>query len=513
MNMKLKYAYGAAMKTSDSGQGESPWNKTEIYESNGVSVIAMGEAGERTEGSRRYAWVVAEAAAALIARRFDELYSAEEEDFVRTELLLKTMEVLSEENGISLSRAADSLLFVAVKENRYLAGHMGGGLIVRWDGNPSILSKPGTEEPVMSNLRVYKGEFREPFGFMLISDNGYSSFYDAETEGLSPACGTFFEWLREYDEETVSEAFADNMKKYFLQDAKGDIRVAAVVSDENDGEGDAEPALEPENGADIEPQAEVELQEEIKPEAALPEGVVGSDGSEVETEVEKAVRERKAKLIKSVLALLIVLVGVTVFALTQLSPAPADVKGPESSGETESKAPISPAESVEGTEGAGVEPLVSFAVENPEYYEAGRYKAGVDIPAGEYFFWTGDMLEPGKIIVNDDTCLSDELYCMTIELKDWDTLISDYSFTPAENVNPVKAVGGTLISGKYKVGKDIEPGTYQISPAGQRKEGRYYSIYDEEISNDKKFSSETAVTVPEKGYIVFYNGVLSVGQE
>lgn len=504
MKMKLKYAYGAARKASDSGQEEGSWNKTEIYEWNGASVLSLGEAGERTEGSQRYAWVVAEAVSALVAKRFDELYSAEEEDFVKTELLLKTMEVLSEENRISLSRAVDGLLFVAVKDNRYLAGHMGGGLIARWDGNPSILSMPSTEEPVMSNLRVYKGDFQEPFGFMLISHNAYPSFYDAETEGLSPACGTFFEWLREYDEETVSEAFTDNMKKYFLQDAKGDIRVAAVVSDENDGEESAESVLAPENEAELEPEVVLSGVDE------------DSGGAEAGAETPKEVKGRKAKLIKYALALLIVLVGVTVFALSQLPPAPADVKGPDSPEQTEPKEPIPPAESVEGvegTEGSGAEPLVSFAVEAPESYDPGRYKAGVDIPAGEYFFWTGNMLEPGKIMVNDDTGLSGELYCMTIQLKPWDTLVSDYPFISAENVNPVKAVGGTLISGKYKIGKDIEPGTYRISLADESKKGRYYSIFDEELSNDIKFSEETLVKVPEKGYIVFYNGVLSVPQE
>lgn len=121
------------------------------------------------------------------------------------------------------------------------------------------------------------------------------------------------------------------------------------------------------------------------------------------------------------------------------------------------------------------------------------------------------MLVPGSIKVNGDSCLSGELYCMTVQLNEWDTLVSDYRFTAAENISPIKATGGVLISGKYKIGKDIAPGTYQIAPSDQGGEGRYYSIFDEEISNDTKFSGETTVKVPEEGYIVFYNAVLSVG--
>jgi len=162
------------------------------------------------------------------------------------------------------------------------------------------------------------------------------------------------------------------------------------------------------------------------------------------------------------------------------------------------------------TNSASYEPSVTFSVENPEAFDAGEYKAGVDIPAGEYFFWTGEMLEPGSIVVNDDTCLSDELYCMTIQLNEWDTLVSDHRFTAAENVNPVKAKDGILLSGKYKIGKDIAPGTYMVSPVKEDTKGRYYSIFDEEISNDTEVIVETAVVVPEEGYVVFYNSAMVV---
>lgn len=174
--------------------------------------------------------------------------------------------------------------------------------------------------------------------------------------------------------------------------------------------------------------------------------------------------------------------------------------------QAETNTSAAPADSFEN-----YEPSVAFAVANPKSYDAGEYKAGVDIPAGEYFFWTGEMLVPGSIKVNGDSCLSGELYCMTVQLNEWDTLVSDYRFTAAENISPIKATGGVLISGKYKIGKDIAPGTYQIAPSDQGGEGRYYSIFDEEISNDTKFSGETTVKVPEEGYIVFYNAVLSVG--
>lgn len=216
--MKLKYAYGAASRILDGGRETEYQDKAGLVEKDGAAVISPASEG----------------AAALVAARFDELYSLEE-DLVRREL------PENKDKG---------LMFVAVKENRYLAGHMGGGLIARWDGSPSVLSKPEPEAsalsktdpgvPALANLRIYKGELQEPFGFMLISEGACRSLYNSSTAGLSPACGTFFEWLREYDEEMVSEAFTDNINKYFLKDGSGDISVAAMVSDENDEGGGPE---------------------------------------------------------------------------------------------------------------------------------------------------------------------------------------------------------------------------------------------------------------------------------
>ncbi len=453
--MKLKYAYGAASGSPGGGQETGYQGSAGFVEKDGAAVISPAS----------------EAVAALVAVRFDELYSSDEE-LIRRELPGNMTE----------------LLFVAVKENRYLAGHMGGGLIARWNGSPSVLSKPEPEglalskaEPevsAMANLKIYKGELQEPFGFMLISEGACRSLYNSGTAGLSPACGTFFEWLREYDEETVSEAFTDNINKYFLKDVTGDISVAVMVSDEND----------------------TEKEEELVTGEPSPEG---AENGEERDEAPEEASGKRGRILKYLLALLIILAAVSVCIL--IRPDGNAGKEPKGADQMEPSIPA-PAESFEN-----YEPSVTFAVENPESYDAGEYKAGVDIPAGEYFFWTGEMLEPGSIKVNGDSCLSGELYCMTVQLNEWDTLVSDYRFTAAENISPIKATGGVLISGKYKIGKDIAPGTYQIAPSDQGGEGRYYSIFDEEISNDTKFSGETTVEVPEAGYIVFYNAVLSVG--
>jgi hypothetical protein len=322
---------------------------------------------------------------------------------------------------------------------------------------------------------------------MLLSGGACRSLYEYDTGNLSPACGTFFEWLKEYDGETVSEALADNINKYFLKETKDDIGVVVMVTDEG---GTAPPEED-----------ELDTDTEIVQESDEP-AETGGSGDEP---VQETIKSRN--YIRYLIAAALVVILAVVAVLTMNPPGNTDQKEQEKAG---TNPPAAASENSNPAVLSGSEPSVSFSADNPKSYDAGTYQVGEDIPAGEYFFWTGGMLAPDSVKVNDFTCLSGELYCLTVKVGEGDTLSSDYRFTAAENVNPVGAANGILISGKYKIGKDIARGTYKISPLDQNTEGKYYSILNGEISNDETFSGETTVKVPEEGYIVLYNSALKI---
>ena len=460
--MKLKYAHGIVSGISSIEQETECQDKIKIkiINENEAAVLVLADYTGMIENYGFHAELSADTVAIFVSENFDELYISEDE---YTKKMIRDHIIKSlQESGIEPPGMDGSLLFTAVKDGRYLAAHFGDGLIVRLNGNCTVLSMSdnglvnneiysASEDDERANLRIYKGDMQEPFGFMLLSGGACQSLYDYGTGNLSSACGTFFEWLKEYDEETVGEALVDNIGKYFKKDTKGDICIAVMVSDKDDS----------------------------------------------------AKRCRKNKDLKYIIIAMLVVLIIIISKLIQpavIEPTDKDKVDPKPS-----NPPI--------TNSVDYEPSVTFSVENPKSFEPGEYKAGVDIPAGEYFFWTGEMLKPDSIVVNDDTCLSGELYCMTIQLNEWDTLVSDYRFTAAENVNPVKATDGVLMSGKYKIGKDIAPGKYTVSLTKNNTAGKYYSVLDGEISNKTEFTEDTTVEVPEAGYIVFYNSVLMVGQK
>ncbi len=210
--MKVKYAYGKAPGASDIRKRAVC--QITLAEENGVAVMVLADPADAEGNTGPRAKLEAEAAVKLLTEQFDELYAGKE---------------------IGLCGIDGALLFAAVKGSRYLAGHRGSGLIALLNDGCSILSKPESGGRELRDMRIYKGEhLQDPAGFLLMSDGACRSLYDTGTGNLSSACGTFFEWLKEYDEETVSEALADNIDKYFLKDGQGDIAVAVMVSEQDE---------------------------------------------------------------------------------------------------------------------------------------------------------------------------------------------------------------------------------------------------------------------------------------
>lgn len=508
--MKFKCAYGIVPGLSSIGQGTDRQSQIRFVNKNGVAAVCLADTEGTLERAKFYAELAAEAGTALMTERFDEMYSLED-DSVKKEVLEKIEEVFRKA-GLKLSGVKITLLFAAVKAGRYLAGNMGDGLVARLDGGSSVLLVPedgpfpgrtyfAAQDNELGNLRICRGDLEGSSGLMIMSAGGCRSLYESGTGSLSPACGTFFEWLKEYDEETVSEALADNIDKYFIKDTKGDIGIAVLAPDDDDAETAAE-------GSDTEESEAVSNMEEALEENAahtLKEDKIAEIGN------------GRKKLKYAIAAAILVLAVILIFALRQPG---STVQKPGEKGDKKPPVTQSQDSGPSGSQSKGsespagqldnMEPTVSFSAENPVSYDPGQYEVGQDISAGEYFFWTGEMLEPGSIEINGESCLSDKLYCMTVQVGEGDTLYSDYRFTAASNVNPVKAAKGILISGKYKIGKDIAPGNYTISPESKDIKGRYYSVLDGKIDNADTFSDDTAVVVPKEGYIVFYHSVLHV---
>ena len=113
-------------------------------------------------------------------------------------MLIEELKNISAASNFNLKDLASTLLSVAVKENNFIALHIGDGVIGMLDDeNLTILSKPDNGEfanettfvtsvDAISHFRLYKGDIDKVSAFMLMSDGAASGFYNRSSQNLVP---------------------------------------------------------------------------------------------------------------------------------------------------------------------------------------------------------------------------------------------------------------------------------------------------------------------------------------
>lgn len=164
----------------------------------------------------------------VLNKNFDKYFSAEKSDKVAEELLSILIEELgkiSAASNCNLKDLASTLLSVAVKENKFIALHIGDGVIGILDGeNLTVLSKPDNGEfanettfvtsiDAISHLRLYKGDIETVSAFMLMSDGAASGFYNRSSQNLVPILKKIIEAVNILPAEDVERELTENFNE------------------------------------------------------------------------------------------------------------------------------------------------------------------------------------------------------------------------------------------------------------------------------------------------------------
>ncbi len=160
-----------------------------------VAVAALADGAGSARHARRGAEVATIAVVDLLRARFVDLVAGGPR-FARDAILSAVDAAIDEEAariGAALRDLASTLLFVAVDRDRFLAGHLGDGLIgVRRAGRAELLSAPANGEHANetvfvptrsgdSDLRLYAGATTGVDGFVLLTDGAADGLW-----GLRP---------------------------------------------------------------------------------------------------------------------------------------------------------------------------------------------------------------------------------------------------------------------------------------------------------------------------------------
>jgi len=136
---------------------------------------------------------------------------------------------------------SSTLLFIVIKDNKYIAGHIGDGLIGTLNnGNLSILSYPENGEYSNSTyfvtnknahkyLRIYRGDIDSKTSFILMSDGTSETLYDKKNSNLAKANEIFCQWLDVNSEQKMDEILKNNLENIISRKTHDDCSIVIAT--------------------------------------------------------------------------------------------------------------------------------------------------------------------------------------------------------------------------------------------------------------------------------------------
>lgn len=217
--------------------------------SNGTTVIALADGAGSYKNPEIGAETVNGYVCDYIVRHFSELYNKSNQEIAK-ELLLGMREKLIDKAKtleLNVKDLSSTILFVGVNNNRYLAGHIGDGMIGYFSDNKALpLSHPDNDNEytifpmnkgALKRFRIYKNDLKNINGFILMSDGTYDSLYNPKTKQLTDANNTMLEWMqnRDYSAIKVESEIKNTIKDFFLNNSvNGDdcsVNILAITDE------------------------------------------------------------------------------------------------------------------------------------------------------------------------------------------------------------------------------------------------------------------------------------------
>ncbi|MCM1506017.1 MAG: protein phosphatase 2C domain-containing protein [Ruminococcus flavefaciens] len=185
-------------------------DKTFSVEKNGVVATALADGA----GSAKFSHYGAERVTAhvcnILTENFDDYYSNPDGVAVKKSLIEEIrcqLAELAEEHECGIRDLASTLLFTAVKDERYLLCHIGDGVLgYMRDGELKVASKPENGEfanttifttsgNVIQSMKLIKGKLGSIDGFVLMSDGSEASLYSKRDSRLAPVLSRIMNFM------------------------------------------------------------------------------------------------------------------------------------------------------------------------------------------------------------------------------------------------------------------------------------------------------------------------------
>lgn len=221
-----------------------------------LTIISLSDGAGSCGSSDIGAEIVTKIISKILIDNFDELLFEIQKDrnkvskYIISNLLIELDEYAKTKN-IPIKELSSTLLFVIVgiKQNKFISGHLGDGVIGYMDNNGKldVLSHPENGEYSNSTyfvtsrnshnyLRLFYGSISDISGFIIMSDGSEDSLYNKQKKILSSVCSQIISWLETNSQSEVSAAIKDNLDEKIKMRTFDDcsISVLKIIKDSMD---------------------------------------------------------------------------------------------------------------------------------------------------------------------------------------------------------------------------------------------------------------------------------------
>ncbi len=153
----------------------------------------------------------------------------------------KELYKLAKRNNIDFKELSSTLLFVVIKNNNFIIGHIGDGVIGALSNDNKIKTISYPENGEYSNstfftttikykhrLRILKGSIKNTKGFILMSDGAEESLFDKKINNLSDVNIQIINWLEKNTENKVEQALHSNLANIISRNTYDDCSIAIM---------------------------------------------------------------------------------------------------------------------------------------------------------------------------------------------------------------------------------------------------------------------------------------------
>ncbi len=217
-------------------------DRTYSLEFNDTNCVALSDGAGSCPLSHIGAKEASRSACIKVIRDFDHIYSenieAAKHDIVKR--IVSNVCRRAEKKKKKFKDLSATLLFVAVKGDRFIAGHIGDGIIGALKKDKvEPLSLPDNGEYINStyfithddpsrHFHLIKGKVEDINGFILMSDGSAESLFDRKTAEFSKAAVAMISWLEDNDALEVKKALAHNIETVIRKKTQDDCSIGIL---------------------------------------------------------------------------------------------------------------------------------------------------------------------------------------------------------------------------------------------------------------------------------------------